>query len=43
MQDDGCRGETGMRTGGAKGGVKDGPMPVMFSDTLCPAVHILGT
>ena len=22
---------------------KDGPGPVMVSDTLCPAVHILGT
>ena len=22
---------------------KDGPGPVMFSNTLCPAVHILGT
>ena len=22
---------------------KDGPGPVMISDTLCPAVHILGT
>ena len=26
-----------------KGIVKDGPGPVMVSDTLCPAVHILGT
>ena len=24
-------------------GLKDGPGPVMVSDTLCPAVHILGT
>ena len=24
-------------------GKKDGPGPVMVSDTLCPAVHILGT
>ena len=23
--------------------LKDGPGPVMVSDTLCPAVHILGT
>ena len=23
--------------------IKDGPGPVMVSDTLCPAVHILGT
>ena len=22
---------------------KDGPGPVMVSDTLCPAIHILGT
>ena len=22
---------------------KDGPGPVMVSDTLCPSVHILGT
>ena len=24
-------------------GLKDGPGPVMVSDTLCPAIHILGT
>ena len=22
---------------------KDGPGPIMVSDTLCPAVHIMGT
>ena len=26
-----------------KSETKDGPGPVMVSDTLCPAVHILGT
>ena len=28
---------------GVIGGKKYGPGPVMVSDTLCPAVHILGT
>ena len=32
--------ERGIRRTGKK---KDGPGPVMVSDTLCPAVHILGT
>ena len=27
----------------AKEKKKDGPGPVMVSDTLCPAVHILGS
>ena len=27
----------------AKTHEKDGPGPVMVSDTFCPAVHILGT
>ena len=26
-----------------RGRRKDGPGPVMFSNTVCPAVHILGT
>ena len=36
----------GRREGGRKQGRegrKDDPGPVMVSDTLCPAVHILGT
>ena len=35
-----------LRENGERGmgkGKKDGPGPVMVSDTLCPAVHILGT
>ena len=39
--------EGGMRRKEGRGGrrdeEKDGPGPVMVSDTLCPAVHILGT
>ena len=31
------------RIEGMRGKEKDGPGPVMVSDTLCPAVHILGT
>ena len=36
-------GKEGWLREGGRRGIKDGPGPVMVSDTLCPAVHILGT
>ena len=40
------RGGRKAEEGSDEGGIrkeKDGPGPVMVSDTICPAVHILGT
>ena len=40
----GKRGEKRKKRGkNEKEGKKDGPGPVIVSDTLCPAVHIFGT
>ena len=39
----GGRGRMGKRGRGNRGRKKNGPRPIMVSDTLCPALHILGT